>query len=96
MKITLWSILIQIDYHRIPMSLRKVFCTSEGLVCGGVGTCDDFGCTCPESDGGDFCTGSASDSQSIATRISSLNLWHLLVTITVSFMMACRVLLAAG
>lgn len=48
-------------------SVRTVFCSLEGIVCGGVGTCTDYGCTCTTT-GGDFCTVGDSDSQSVATR----------------------------
>ncbi|CAM9200648.1 unnamed protein product [Sphacelaria rigidula] len=49
------------------VSTETLFCSLEGIVCGGVGTCTDYGCTCTTTEG-DFCTVGDSDSQSAATR----------------------------
>lgn len=57
-----------LSYHH-----RKVFCASEGIVCGGVGTCVNFGCECEDTAGGtiaggDFCTADQKDLESVGTR----------------------------
>ena len=61
--------------HSYFCATNKVFCTSEGIVCGGVGTCVDFGCVCDsagEGAGGDFCTADQADSESAGTRTVAL------------------------
>ncbi|CAN0572859.1 unnamed protein product, partial [Ectocarpus sp. 12 AP-2014] len=50
-----------------------VFCTAEGIVCGGIGTCVDFGCDCEGTSqgtgaGGDFCTADETDSESAGAK----------------------------
>lgn len=46
-------------------------------MCGGVGTCVDFGCMCDgagEGAGGDFCTADQVDSESAGTRTVPLDM----------------------
>ncbi|CAM9484098.1 unnamed protein product, partial [Discosporangium mesarthrocarpum] len=63
------------------VSNDTLFCLSGGIVCGGVGVCDGFGCTCPGSAEGDFCNTATTDSESVAPTISVSEL-HLLVIVT--------------
>ncbi|CAM9754300.1 unnamed protein product [Ascophyllum nodosum] len=65
------------------VSTETLFCTLEGIVCGGVGTCVDFGCECPPAlAGGDFCTIDLSDSKSAAARTISLPRNKRLIVVT--------------
>ncbi|CAM9703015.1 unnamed protein product [Hapterophycus canaliculatus] len=57
---------------------ETLFCTSEGIVCGGVGICVDFGCDCESTAdgtgvGGDFCTADQTDPESAGCRAAPLN-----------------------
>lgn len=71
----------------------QVFCTSEGIVCGGIGTCVDFGCTCEREGeetaeetaaGGDFCTADQTDSESAGTRSAPLDVYIVAAVTTVA------------
>ncbi|CAM9139251.1 unnamed protein product [Ectocarpus fasciculatus] len=55
------------------VSTETLFCTAEGIVCGGIGTCVDFGCDCEGTSqgtgaGGDFCTADQTDSESAGAK----------------------------
>lgn len=67
------------------MSTAAVFCSLEGTVCGGAGTCKDFGCSCLDKEAGHYCTGDNADSKSVGTQAAYFDS-VLLATVTVVVM----------
>lgn len=57
-------------------------------MCGDVGTCVDFGCTCPDTAGGDFCTVDDAGSQSAGIRAVSLDFSLVAATVVVLTVLA--------